>query len=331
MSKLEIVFILITIVGLGLLVALFKGRSRKQLPKNLMPEALPRWDCDNVPESLAALLEFVEKSAKAVTEWYWAEKGPKARASRIIQALSLMLTGAAGLLPIVFQVLKEGGRQQWWMSQLWPSALVGAAVALLGLDRAFGFSSAWARYVLAATEINRRLAEFRMDWMALSAAACAKEGPAADRIAALIQKAKEFRVAVEDIIVQETKEWATEFRNNMSQLEKDVKAQLETLKTKVEKTEEQAAAQRRPRPTITTDALPDGKVTGVYQPLTVAAAGGTPPYQWAARELPAGLAIDAGTGAISGTPTAAGSTRVTITVTDSVGGTDSKTLPLTVS
>ena len=49
-------------------------------------------------------------------------------------------------------------------------------------------------------------------------------------------------MAVENVVVQETKEWATEFQNNMAQLEKDVKAQLENLKTQVDQQQKEKAA-----------------------------------------------------------------------------------------
>jgi hypothetical protein len=69
-------------------------------------------------------------------------------------------------------------------------------------------------------------------------------------------------------------------------------------------------------PSITTTSLPGGVVGAAYN-ATVAATGGTTPYTWSATGLPAGLSIDAASGAITGTPTTAGSSTVTITVTDS--------------
>jgi hypothetical protein len=55
-------------------------------------------------------------------------------------------------------------------------------------------------------------------------------------------------------------------------------------------------------PTITTTTLPTAKV-GVPYITVVTATGGTPPYDWSAVGLPAGLSITS-TGVISGTPTA---------------------------
>jgi hypothetical protein len=49
----------------------------------------------------------------------------------------------------------------------------------------------------------------------------------------------------------------------------------------------------------------------------LAAAGGQPPYRWSANGLPAGLTINATSGQISGTPTAAGTFGIAITIADS--------------
>jgi len=52
---------------------------------------------------------------------------------------------------------------------------------------------------------------------------------------------------------------------------------------------------------------------------TIAATGGVAPYAWSATGLPADLTINPTTGTISGTPTAAGTSQITVTVTDDAG------------
>ncbi|MER7764847.1 putative Ig domain-containing protein [Streptomyces sp. NPDC097619] len=60
-------------------------------------------------------------------------------------------------------------------------------------------------------------------------------------------------------------------------------------------------------------------VTGTAVELRNSASGGTAPYAWSASGLPAGLRVDAGTGTVSGTPSAAGTSTVTVTATDAAG------------
>jgi len=206
-----------------------------------------QWKSDQVQLSLQELLAYVENEAANAIQWYWKSKKWKARLSRWIRLWALILTACAGLMPIVCYILKDLhilGDTLVATSGLFSSALVGVAAGLVGVDRAFGFSSGWARYVVAATDIRKRLEEFRIDWVA--ALAAAGPTPSPDQIAALIQRAKEFRVAVEGIVAQETRDWVTEFQSNMAQLEKDVKAQLDSLKSQVDKTQQDMEAAAEP-------------------------------------------------------------------------------------
>jgi len=85
---------------------------------------------------------------------------------------------------------------------------------------------------------------------------------------------------------------------------------------------------------ITTTTLPAATVNSAYS-QTLAVVGGTATYTWAVTvgALPAGLTLDGATGVISGTPTTAGTSSFTITVTDSSipAATDSQVFSLVVN
>ena len=66
-------------------------------------------------------------------------------------------------------------------------------------------------------------------------------------------------------------------------------------------------------------------------PFTVTVSGGTAPYAWSATGLPAGLSINGTTGEVTGTPTTAGVSNVTVTAEDAADDTATATFKITVN
>ncbi len=81
--------------------------------------------------------------------------------------------------------------------------------------------------------------------------------------------------------------------------------------------------------TVLSDSLRFGTVGSPYR-AQMQGGGGAPPYTWSAINLPPGLSIDQTSGAISGTPTTAGSYPTTFTVMDSDGIQNQASLAITI-
>lgn len=194
---------------------------------------------------MEALLTYVEREADKAMAWYWQKKSSKAKRSRMIQFSAVVLTASGAIIPVLVNILKTFVTlPPTFDTGLLASLMVGLAAALIGIDRAFGYSSGWARYVLTATSMRKSLEEFRMDWTALYANSSST--PSKEQLAALIGRAKDFIVGVQTMVLQETKDWVTEFQNSLAQLDKETRAQLDTLKAQVEKASQVKAVAEQP-------------------------------------------------------------------------------------
>ena len=82
---------------------------------------------------------------------------------------------------------------------------------------------------------------------------------------------------------------------------------------------------------VATGSLPNGMLTFSYS-QTLTAAGGTAPYTWAITvgSIPTSLSLNGSTGAITGTPTVAGTSNFTVQVTDATSATATAPLSITV-
>lgn len=80
---------------------------------------------------------------------------------------------------------------------------------------------------------------------------------------------------------------------------------------------------------ITTASTPGGTVGAAYA-ASFTATGGVVPFTWTASGVPAGLNLSTG-GALSGTPTAPGTSNVSVTVRDSAGTTVSKSFSIVIA
>jgi SMODS and SLOG-associating 2TM effector domain 2 len=178
-------------------------------------------------KSITRLYEFAVAKADNAIRWYFREKGGKSRWSQWLRALAILLTTLAGLVPI-FQSsgvtnpfpMKSGSLQL---------LLIGLVGACLGLDRYFGFSRGWMRYITTGQVLQRALSEFHFDWAMISAKAGAA-GLTPEIAQELLQRLKSLVTTIESTVEKETSDWIADFQANLADLEQKVKAQAEAVR-----------------------------------------------------------------------------------------------------
>jgi hypothetical protein len=190
------------------------------------------WKDSDVENSLAELRRYVENEAQEQIAWYYAKKSRKAQVSTALRFAAILLFVMGGLVPIIkATLLPEVIRKLPFDFGQAGYLLIGVAAGCVGLDRFFGYSTGWIRYITTAMALEKSLEEFRMEW-ARNIVKLRGGSPNEQQLDQLIQTCEVFSLAIKGQVEEETKAWVTEFQSNLTQLEKDLQAKADEVKTK---------------------------------------------------------------------------------------------------
>jgi len=182
--------------------------------KDLSRADLPKLNWSNPPSALPLVYDYVVSQAKNAEEWYAKKRRPKKRGGQILRITSIFLVGVAALIPILSEVITD--EEKAVIPAAWASAALIAAATLVALDRYFGFSTGWTRFMSADLEIGRLRRRFEFRWNELDAL-----GQEGNPIAQL-QLARELIEAVDQVVALETSNWTDEFRTALDNANKEL-------------------------------------------------------------------------------------------------------------
>lgn len=179
------------------------------------------WGVDGPEESLKKIFASLTEKTKGAIRWYQRSRRPKRRGAICLRVSVIVLGTTAGLLPIFAQMF-EAKLGKTPFQPAWPAVAVAVAGALLLLDRFFGCTSAWIRYIKAELRLQHLLEEFQLDWQAELAV---KPRPPDDKkIQRLLDRAKVFLTQVNQTVQDETNTWIEEFKSTLKQIDEMIKA-----------------------------------------------------------------------------------------------------------
>jgi hypothetical protein len=184
-----------------------------------------RWNPEQAQASLDALRRDAETFANEAVAWYYAKKKSKAVASQACRALSIIFISVGGLMPVLGSVgvlaRKLPGLSEWGY------VFLGIGAAFIGLDKFFGFSSGWTRYILTAQMIQKTIYSFEIDWAKLQARVETRPLQQSE-VEDFLQTVRTFYDSILGQITQETQQWAAEFQQSISDLEVQAKAKMQS-------------------------------------------------------------------------------------------------------
>jgi hypothetical protein len=188
--------------------------TQRRREEDLQPGRFPAlsWADGDLLTSLEAVYHWVEGEAIRATAWYLREKRSKARWSRALRILAILFATAGAAIPFVAANNDTVGFE-------WGYVLLACAAGAVAMDRFFGFSTAWMRYITAELAIQRQLQRLQFEW----ATAQINRGgriPSAHEVATELGRLAEAAATIGEEIRLETLAWAEEFQSNIGELRK---------------------------------------------------------------------------------------------------------------
>ncbi|MEW6271163.1 MAG: DUF4231 domain-containing protein [Thermodesulfobacteriota bacterium] len=178
----------------------------------------PGWDEPRRTDALERLHARVVKSADDAAGYYARGAASKRRWARWLRLAAIVLAAIGSVFPVLTGLI--GGRDA--IDATWASILLAGAATAVGLDRFFGFSSAWMRFITAKMQLEHLREQFDIDWQA-SVAAWEGRPPTKEQTLGSLAVLKKFLLEAHRIVRDETELWIREFQDSLQQV--DVAAQ----------------------------------------------------------------------------------------------------------
>lgn len=182
------------------------------------------------------IYSYANAKATEAIGWYLSKKSGKQLAAAWLRFLAIAFTTLGGLIPLMVasRILdsapagQAGGATAIDFAQFGyiSLALAGACVFL---DRFFGYSTGWIRYVTSALKLQKLREEFNVDWAVLCSSHQSSPPSVTER-EAMLRRVQSFLLAIMSEVESETAAWAVEYRNSIAELDKSARQQLEASK-----------------------------------------------------------------------------------------------------
>ncbi|MBM7118626.1 SLATT domain-containing protein [Archangium primigenium] len=195
--------------------------------ENLQPLKLSSVRQPHQDEDLQVLYDEVMAKLEETIGWYDRRKSHNKRWASRLRGTAIVLAGVASVVPIAVSMLAPVLQPQRWVPVA--SILAAFSAGCVGLDRLFGFSVSWMRYVTALLELQAQRELLQFNWSRRALEARLGGGTQSERLAAGIQLLYATRLAINQVLKDETQEWVARFSGALQDLEKSAVAQRGAL------------------------------------------------------------------------------------------------------
>ena len=187
------------------------------------------WDPQTTPQQVKELYRTVLALVDDKIRWYHRWRRSRGRLAKTIRVIAVMLMAFSTLMPYGAAVDPKNATVYLSVGY----CLVGLGAGLLLIDRFYGLSNSWVRFVLTGMDLENMRNAFVEHWQILfvNSLPLTKKS-----FGNLVNALLAFQESFHGVVKAETETWAREFQQNMKDLVAALKLQSEDLKNSLEKT-----------------------------------------------------------------------------------------------
>jgi hypothetical protein len=191
-------------------------------PEDLTPNEFPKtdWQTGKLAESLEKLFNCAVKETNDSITWYELKRKPKQIGGQVLRVVAIILAGVAGIIPVIGEIFQNDGRPI--IAPGWATVALAIAGLLVLLDRFWGFTSAWVRFMRSQQDLSETLRRFQFEWEE-NKVEWENGQPTIVQAKAMIANCKTFVMEVHRIVRRETNLWASEFQNAVAIVDQSAK------------------------------------------------------------------------------------------------------------
>lgn len=176
-----------------------------------------------VDESLAIVYERIKNTSNQMCDWYWKSIKAKKKMSLLARVFGVVFLVIGTILPVLSALWKDD-HDKLAFTQFGVAALAFAGLWTL-VDRIFGWSSGWMRYIVTVTSMENLIKIYHWEWGNYIAS---KESPLEKSdLKTLFDMTIALQNELIKLLSDETSKWVVEFNASISLLESAIKAQRE--------------------------------------------------------------------------------------------------------
>jgi hypothetical protein len=195
-----------------------------QVDLNPLPFPPLTWQSGQLAASLDQLRDWAVNDVNATIAWYRTKRHPARRKGQALRMGAILLGATAGLAPILAEILARDGVPG--INPLWSTVALMVAATFVLLDKFYGYTNSWIRFLVAEMQLQEELKRFYCDWE-IDRLGCPTTQPASDHAVAMVRRCKRLLLQAHALISQETRTWVAEFQGVLRRLDEAAKAAAE--------------------------------------------------------------------------------------------------------